>query len=394
MSSSRVLTKRGVYVPAHQYAGDYAPKRSETVIIPSTTQPAFGSMFMIDYKELNVLVHDLTLQFNMSAISVMTSASYVPAAFIIDHVDMVMNGAIITTIYPQDQFLQCQLFQPDEKRLVENIASGMYNNATQRQALASSTNFLHLRLRDFFSQSKQIVLLENAHNLQLRVYMQPLANVCIGTGTATASINYCNLLVKCIRLREEEANMYRNEMSIRKSLNYKFSDVRVQSSVVNAGVTNTSIVLTGITGPVSHLIFIVRPTNALTNAGYFSYSAIANYDILNNAGQNICGGQPISNSQALLILGSNNTVSSYLGETSLGSTNNNANVYIYSFSADCSESANNAVSLGAYNFTSSEQLQITFSSALGSAVQVDVFAYVESIVAFTRGTVKKNVYNH
>ena len=394
MSNSRVMTKKGVYVPSHQYAGDYAPKRAETVIIPSTTPPVFGSMFTIDYRELNVAISNLILQFNMSAISVMTSGSYVPAQFLIDHIDYVMNGAIITTLYPQDQFLQAQLFQTDEKRSIENVSSGMYNNSTQRQTLASNTSYLYFNLRDFFSQSKSIVLLENAHNLQLRIFLQPLANVTIGTGTATASINYCNLLVRCIRLRDEESNLFRSEMSIRKSLNYKFSDVRLQTYTLNSGVTSSSIVLTGITGPVSHIIFIVRPTASLTGAGYYAYTPILNYDFLNNAGQNIVGGQPISNSEALLIIGSQHTQSSYLGETALGATNNNANVYLYSFSADCIESMNSAVSLGTYNFTGSEQMQCTFASALSAPVQIDIYGYVESIVAFTKQSVKKGVYNH
>ena len=390
---SKIMTKKGVSIPAHQHVSDFIPKKTETVIIPSTNQPSFGSMFTIDIRELNVIIHNLCLQFNLSAISVMTSGSYVPAQFLVDHIDYVMNGAIAYTAYPLDQFLQAQLFQRDEDRLLMNIASGSYNSATQRQTMASGVNSYYLPLFDFFKQAKSIPLLENAHNVQLRIFMQPLVSSTIGTGTATASINSCNLLMNCTRLREEEANMLRQQMYFNKASHFKFNDLKVQSYTVNSGVSATNIVMSAITGPISFLVFVVRPSASLTGAGEFAFTAISQYEILNSAGQNIVGGQPISNSQALLVLGNANTRSSYLAETALGITNNNANVYVYSFGADCSESASNAVGLGNYKFTGSEQLKLTFTGSLGASTQVDILAYTESLVSFTKGSVKKSEWH-
>ena len=58
MSSSKVTTRRGFQVPAHQFASDYAPQKSEIVIVPSTNAPSFGSMFTIDVRDLNVILHE------------------------------------------------------------------------------------------------------------------------------------------------------------------------------------------------------------------------------------------------------------------------------------------------------------------------------------------------
>ena len=394
MSQGKFHINAGVKVPAHQHVSDYAPAKSEIVIVPSTNTPTFGSMFTLDVRELNILVHDLVLQFNLSAITVMTSGNFVPAQFLIDHIDYVQNGVIVDTYQPLDQFLQAQLFQRDEDRALMNIASGHYASTTQRIALATSANSYYLPLFDYFREAKSIALLENCHNLQLRVFMNPLANVTSGTGTATANINSCNLLMRVTRLREAEANQLRKEQALNKANHYKMNDLRVQSNTIQSGVSSATIVLSAITGPVSHLIFVVRPSASLTGNGAFAFTAISSYEILNSSGQNIVGGQAISNSQALLVIGNNNSKSSYLSENALGITNNNANVYVYSFSADCVESADSAVSLGTHQFTGAEQLKVNFTGALGANVQVDVLAYTEALLSLGQNVVKKSVYLH
>ena len=299
----------------------------------------------------------------MSAISTMTSAMFVPAQFFIDHIDVVMNGNIIDTYYPLDQFLQSQLFQRDEDRSLQNIAAGSYASTAQRTALATTNSSYYLPLFDFFRQGKTIALLENCHNVQLKIFMQPLANITSGSGTAVATINSCNLLMRVTRLREEEANQLKR-------------------------------VLSAITGPVSHLIFVVRPSASLTGNNAYAFTPITSYEILNSSGQNFVGGQAINNSEALLVLGNNNSKSSYLTEQALGVTDNKANVYVYSFSSDCIESAVSAVSLGTHNFTGAEQLKITFTSALAANVQVDILAYTEALLSLGQNGVRKSVYQH
>ena len=394
MSTSRVTTRRGIQIPEHQHSSDYVPHKSEVVIVPSTNSPNFGSMFTIDIRDLNVLLHELCLQFNMSAISTMTSAMFVPAQFFIDHIDVVMNGNIIDTYYPLDQFLQSQLFQRDEDRSLQNIAAGSYASTAQRTALATTNSSYYLPLFDFFRQGKTVALLENCHNVQLKIFMQPLANITSGSGTAVATINSCNLLMRVTRLREEEANQLKREQGKNKALHYKMNDLRTQQYTAQTGVSSVNIVLSAITGPVSHLIFVVRPSASLTGNNAYAFTPITSYEILNSSGQNFVGGQAINNSEALLVLGNNNSKSSYLTEQALGVTDNKANVYVYSFSSDCIESAVSAVSLGTHNFTGAEQLKITFTSALAANVQVDILAYTEALLSLGQNGVRKSVYQH
>jgi hypothetical protein len=390
---SRLISKKGYTFHESQYNTDYAPEVTETIIIPSTNTPTWGSMFTIDLREQSCIVQKLTLQFNLSAITVMTSGMYVPAQFFVDHIDYVQNGQIIDTYYPLDQFVRAQVFQRDEDRVLENIAAGSYSSTSQRIALAATASTYHLHLYDYFRQAKQIPMIENAHQLQLKVFLNPLANVTAGTGSATASILGVNLLAKVIRLRESEANSLR--VAMKKQLHFKFNDLKQQTFTVASGSTSTGgLVLTALTGPVPYLFFVVRPSASLTGNGAFAFTAISSFELLNSAGQNFVGGQPISNSQALLCLGNDIAKSSYLAETALGITNNNANVYLYSFCGDAVESEHNGISSGVHNFTGNEQLKITFASSLGANVQVDVYAYVESVLGVSRTGIHKTHYHH
>jgi hypothetical protein len=392
---SRIVSKKGYVFPEAQYSSDYAPMATETVIIPTTNTPSWGSMFTIDLREQAIILQKLTLQFNLSAITVMTSGMYVPAQFFVDHIDYIQNGKIIDTYYPLDQFVRAQVFQRDEDRALENAAAGSYSSTAQRTTLAASASTYHLSLYDYFRQAKQIPMLEPSHNLQLKVFLQPLASVTSGTGTATATISSVNLLAKVIRLREKEVAALKNEMTVKKQLHFKFNDLKVQTfSPIASGSTSTQQVLNAITGPVTYLFFVVRPTASLTGNGAFSFTAVSQYEILNSAGQNCVGGQPISNAQALMVLGNDICKSSYLSETALGITNNSANVYVYSFAGDVVESEQNGLSTGVRHFTGNEILKITFQSALGASAQLDVYAYCESVLGVSKLGVSKNVYIH
>lgn len=379
---SRIAHKRGVNIPVSQDYS-YIPSKSETVIIPSSTTPLFGSMFNIDVRETNCIVEKLTLQFNLSALSGMTNGGFVPAQFFVDHIDVVCGGNIIDTYTPLNQFINAQLFETDETRAILNTASGDYSSTSKRITLAASASSYYLPLYDFFKQSKAIALLENTHNFQLRLFLRPLLDVVIGSGTPSATINSCNLLMKVMRLNDEQTSVLKTELGLKKTVHAKFHDLHPQSYAVNSGVVSTNIVLSAITGPISHLMFVVRTGLGGDNA--FAFSAISSFEILNSSGQNIVGGQPITHSQSLLINGAEWSASSYLSSSG-------ANVYMYCFCSDIINGTHNAVSSGSYNFSGSEQLKLNFGSALGSAVQVDVISYSESVLHQTRTSFNKTLF--
>ena len=64
-------------------------------------------------------------------------------------------------------------------------------------------------------------------------------------------------------------------------------------------------------------------------------------------------------------------------------------MFMWSFSASCVETASTGVDLNNYEFTGNEQLQITFTGALGAGVTVDVYAHMASVVEVSHNAVKK-----
>ncbi len=89
--------------------------KHESIIIPSTSAPSWGGYFVIDFRERNCILHDITLQFNVSALTDYistnkTSPRYTPAYFWFSRIEIVQNNNVIYTIYANQQFISNQLF--------------------------------------------------------------------------------------------------------------------------------------------------------------------------------------------------------------------------------------------------------------------------------------------
>jgi hypothetical protein len=394
--SSFVVNKQGLNLTSSQHI-NLPQMKHESIIIPSTSAPTWGGYFVIDFRERNCILHDLVLQFNVSALTGYTATNgtsprYTPAYFWFSRIELVQNNNVIDTIYPNQQFLSNQLFNFDEQRTIINLGCGAYNNTTQRATLAASANSYYVDLWNYFQQG-HLPILSQKDDLQIRIYMDSLANNAVtGTATLTASpistINSANLIARVTRLQSSDITNRLRSISARPE-HYKFNELRYGTFAVNSGVSSTSIVLTPLTGQCNYLFFTVRPTASIVGDGYFSYTAISNFALLDGTSTNIVGGQAIPNAMALLYLGRDWSKSSYLSETALSTTNNNANVYIWSFSASCVETAETGVDMNTYKFTGNEQLQITFTGALAASVTIDVYAHMASVVEVSNNAVKK-----
>ncbi len=106
--SSFLVNKQGLNI-AHSQNVNLPQMKHESVIIPATSAPAWGSYFVIDFRERNCILHDLTLQFNVSALTGYTSTNstsprYTPAFFWFTRIEIVQNNVVIDTIYPAQQF--------------------------------------------------------------------------------------------------------------------------------------------------------------------------------------------------------------------------------------------------------------------------------------------------
>ena len=184
-----VINKHGHNV-AHSQHINLPHMKHESIIIPSTSAPTWGGYFVIDFRERNCILHDLTLQFNISALTGYTgtnttSPRYTPAFFWFSRIEFVQNNNVIDTVYSNQQFLSNQLFNYDEQRALINLSCGLYSNTTQRATLAASANSYYVDLWTYFQQG-HLPILSQKDDLQIRVYMDTLANNAV-TGTATLS---------------------------------------------------------------------------------------------------------------------------------------------------------------------------------------------------------------
>ena len=404
MSQFSYSQSSGKMIPSYQYT-NMPRMKHESVIIPSTSAPAWGGYFVFDIREKNARIHDVILQFNVSALTGYTVATgsptflqrYTPAVYWFTRIELVQSNNIIDTIYPDQQFVLQQLFNPDERRTMLNVAQGSYSSIAQRVTMASTANTYYVDLSTHFSQTHQ-GLYSNKDDIQIRVYMDSLSNNAVGPsgGTFTLSanspistINSSNVIVKLSRESNDVAQAHMNMIKSR-PVSYPFTELRYGTFNVNSGTQSANIVLTSITGKVAFLVFSVRSTTSLSGENFWNYLPITNFSILDSSSANIVGGQSIPSTLNLLILDNNWVKSSYVTEIAGStSTNNNAYVYGYSFSADPYETIQSGSFLNCHTFNGSEQLQILFPTVLASNVQVNVYAYVESYVEVSATNVRK-----
>ena len=384
-------TRNGYNVPSFQHNDDYDDSKIEYIVSNSAQVPSFGgSQIVIDYKEYGTQVLQQWIGITVSAISTMTSGMFVPAQFFYNNIQILQNGNVIETLYPEDQFLQQQLFLNDFDRNPDNVLSGLYSSTARRTALATASNTYYVPLWNYVRQSTALVL-NNKHELQFKITLNPLSQITSGTGTAVASISQIFLYSKVKKLSQNMIQELTNSLYNNNHLFFKFNDVRNATYPLSSGSSTADIVLNAFNGDVSLITFVVRPTSGLTGNGLFSFNAIQQFEIVDSTGKNLVGGVPISNAQALLIIGNDNCSSSYLTENSIGgATDNGANVYTYSFCNDVESTIHTGMHSGSQKFNGTERLKLTFPSALGSASQLDVYCWMNSGVEYRLDSVKKN----
>jgi len=166
------------------------------------------------------------------------------------------------------------------------------------------------------------------------------------------------------------------------------------------------LVLNSITGNVDWLVFIIQQQDILSKEYNFCFnSGFKNFSVLDATSTNITGGQPITPDQLIHVMGKNWTVSSYTHETNkiwyfdeekFHRPNNN--IYLYSFGSDPIDSVQTGASHNTHRFTGNEQLQINWHAGMNSGgphpYQIEVFAYVQSVIECSATYVKKGTVNY
>ena len=96
----------GLNLSSHQAVSLPSNKKNETLIIPSSSAPAFGSFFTIDVKNKGITINNAYLQFNYGALVGTAPVGYFnPAFFHFTRMEIMQGGSTIDTIYGNQQFL-------------------------------------------------------------------------------------------------------------------------------------------------------------------------------------------------------------------------------------------------------------------------------------------------
>ena len=386
--SSAITSNRskvnGLYVPEYQSKMLPDSIRHELMVTPSSSAPAFGGVCILDFKEKNVVLHNLALNFNVSAVSGTTGGTLPnlnPCFFWVDRVEININGTIMQTIFGLEQFLLHQILSRDEERLNRNLSCGHYSSNANRNALfTGASNNYYLNLKSCLDVVRPAILTAG-HDIQFKVYFNSLASVYnanSATGTPVCTFNSCSLVSNVSRLDQNTQSYKLQEMS-KIPLQTLFHETRVGTYVVQSGITSTSLVLSQIAGNVAYIMFVVRPTASLTGTGMYNFTQLRNWQLVDGTSSSLCGGSPVPALLSASVLNSRWSKSTYCSETSLGLTDNNANYYCWSFSGDPISALRDGCDQSSRRFNGTESLQLTFNSALGASVQIDLFAYCETV---------------
>jgi hypothetical protein len=158
---------------------------------------------------------------------------------------------------------------------------------------------------------------------------------------------------------------------------------------VPIGTTSINIILGALTGSMAGLCFTVRASTV--GLGAWNYTQLSSFALLDAGGQNIVGGQNIPSAYSSLIMNSRNIKSSYNVETSFGTTNNGANFYLWSHSANLADGLEHGRALSSRKYTGNDQLVLTFPVATTVLQTVDIYGFLETVLEYTAHSVNKTV---
>ena len=380
----------GYNLPISQSVTMNSDLKHETLLIPSMSTPAFGGFFSCHIREKNIIIHNASLQLVLSNVGGTSLTGYfVPAYFFYTKIEVLSGGIVLDTIYNTETFLRTNTLHQDEDRLSMNSSAGLYSSVQQRTNMSSQStpNTFIVSLSSLIDQCK-LNLVNNSHALEIRVYMDNLANIYTITSGSnlTASILSATLVCKVTRLDQSSSLQKLNSMA-EDPFDNIFHETLISSNVVPSGLITSTIVLNQFVGNISHFIFVVRPlATATLGVGFYTFLQIASFALLDSGGSTISG---TITAALASTLNRDWIASSYNVENSLSVVDNGANFYMWSHSPDPVSALRAGLSLGSKRYSGSEQLVINFRSVLTTPVVIDVYGYREAFMETSLLGIKK-----
>jgi len=389
------ILSTGMSVTNNQSEGVPSGLISEIIQIPSVSQCQFGSLFVIDIKETNILLNNITLAFSTTAgVTGVTATTIALAPFVyaFSRIELVVNNIVIDSIYGNQQhIIQNQLnYNYDRDHI--NQAWGAYDQLSKRQTLATAANTYFVNLQCFVDQIK-FPIFSSAHTLQLRIYMNNLADLVTTTGTASGTAACALTAVAICKITRLPPQLAQSKLSslMSRPVSRFFHSTSYGLYTLQGGASNYQIVLSAIVGKVAQLTFVVRKSSEITGENFFKYQKIKDFSILNSSSINITGGVAVSSELALKHLNLYWNRSSITTETDAGATDNKQYIYNWSFSSDNLTAIESGRLLGSRQFYGNESLIINFASATtsGTNYQVDVYCLMENVLTIGGNYVTK-----
>lgn len=391
--------KMGLNLSVHQATNTVEKLGHELYNIPSSTVATWGSLLTFDLKVKEILVHNLSILLNLSALTGLTGGvnpRFVTSYKMIERLEILINNVLVQNCSGDEQFLNTQNYTSNEDRTYINSGAGAYNSASQRAMKALAQNDYIINLKTLFDQC-DLSLLTESHNVQIRVMLAPMVSVIVpsgATGTGSVTINSSSLLVKTTRI---PSDLVQRRVSSMQSVpeHYLYHAMVNGSFPVQSGVSQSNITLSPISGKIALLFFVVRPVISSSNDDSVKFSKIKSFSINDSAGSNITSGQQISSEMSLSYLSPYWTASSFLSEQSAGtslvgtSVDNGANCYMWSFSSDIVRAMATGGRLSHKVFSGQETLTINWPATLTQACTVDVFCMREQYLGMHTFKVEK-----
>jgi hypothetical protein len=371
--------------------------KHEFQIISSQSAPSWGSNFIIRLTE-KAFIHQIVLAFNVNAVSGFTDSGtfgttnqvprFSPTYNWVQKIEIVQND-VLATLYPDALFLSQQLFEKEDDRVFSNASSGIYSNTTNRRNMSIANSTWYLPLKTVFDQSLLPILTES-QAVEIRVWMNPLANLITTTGltvsSLSANINSCNAIVKLTKLPPAELAKEIQAFHM-KPKHYRYYESRYASATAQSGVSTFTMPLTNIVGKVSSIYFIIRRTDSMTLDNAFSYVDINSFALLDGSSTNICGGADINSLYNRSVQAKHWNRSFYLLDAFNGTSS--AFVFQYSFSLSPFNSTNGGQAQTYMEFNGTQLLKINFSSALSATHDITLFAQTACYVEQSKNGVRR-----
>jgi hypothetical protein len=376
-------------LPTHQAVSLPHSQEHTQLVVVNSSPFAYGNLGTLDIRaQGGAVLNAITLQFSLSAVGgTAIVGQFCPSHYFFDHIDVAIGGTVVETIYGSSNFLLTQALHYDEARKSLNLLAGPYDSAPARLALSSTTapNVFYCKL--MANVFKGLHMLNSTSDIQLRIYMNPLStcfNLVSGTGltnTITQVAAYCDVTKLGSDGHSDHLVSLRNDAHHR-----IFHKQTWNSYTVLAGTTQTNIVLTGLSGKVAGFFFTLRASVLPPNQ--WTYTPVSQWALLDGQSTNICGGLPLPATLCSNYLNPMSSKSSYPSETAYGTNDQKAYYYSFAHSVDLVEALTVGKCLSSRTYNGTEQLQLTFPAATGTALTLDIFAFVETILQHSETSIK------